>query len=298
MRHARLTWAGAYHHIMNRGVEGKSIFKKPKFKNLYIDILREQSSLYKIRIFAYCIMDNHFHLVLENNSMKLSEFMKTVNSKYGILYRKIIGGKGYVFQDRFKSTLIENESYLLTAIVYALQNPVRKMIIDDPFKYKWSSVNAYFKEQNSSFVEAHFVSELFGTKRNFTSLLKNVYSEKLSEKNSRFGRIMGSEKFALKAENSYDRRSEIKLNLNKRITDKYFEPIEKVIYEFEKKIGKKIENIDVTTYKGKRERGELLVYLRDNTGLKYKEIFEFDIFRDLKFNSLGHLYSSSKKRFK
>ena len=298
MRHVRLTWEGAYHHIMNRGIEKKKIFYDENLKKNYLELLSEYSRLKKIRIFAYCIMDNHFHIVLENSSMRLSEFMRNANSKYAISYRKQTGGKGYVFEDRFKSTIIENESYLITLIRYILQNPVRARIVDDPYKYAWSSINLYFQNKKSHFVDTKFVEDLFGTKKIFMNLVNDKILDNLPEKKAKFGRIMGSNDFIKISENKFDRRSTSKIILNKRITDKYFEPVEKIIYEFEKKIGKKIEMIDTSTHIGKKERGLLLVNLKDYSGLKYKEIYEFDIFRDLKFNSMGHLYSSSKKCLK
>ena len=125
MRHARLTWMGTFHHVMNRGLGGEAIFQTPELKQIYLTILQEQSKLNHIRIFAYCLMDTHFHLILENSSGRLSEFMKKVNSLYGFIYRRRLGGRGYVFHDRFKSTLVENDAYLQTAIVYVLLNPVR-----------------------------------------------------------------------------------------------------------------------------------------------------------------------------
>lgn len=298
MRHVRLTWEGAFHHIMNRGIEQKPVFHEEDQKNTYLEFLEEYSRLQKIRIFAYCIMDNHFHIVLENSSMRLSEFMRNTNSRYASSYRKLAGGKGYVFEDRFKSTIVQNESYLITLIRYILQNPVRSKIINDPFKYAWSSINLYFQKTKPQFIDTEFVEELFGTKKNFVDLVNDQILEELPEKRAKFGRVMGTDSFLKISENKFDRRSTLKTNLNKRITDKYFEPVEKIIHEFEKKIGKKIEEIITSTHTGKRERGLLLVNLKDYSGLKYKEIFEFDIFRDLKFNSMGHLYSRTKEQLK
>ncbi len=298
MRHARLTWQGAFHHVMNRGIEKIPVFKDDEFKFFYLDFLKEYSKKEKIRIFAYCIMDNHFHILLENSSLKLSEFMKNVNSKFGQLYRKLNGGKGYVFEDRFKSTLIENESYLITLIRYLHQNPVRAKIVEDPFKYRWSSINEYFKGNESELVDAEYVESIFAGEKFFINLMNDNLSKDLPEKKTKFGRVLGSENFVRFSEKKYDRRSNNVLKLNKRDSDKYFEPVEKIFFEFENKIGKKIEEIDISTHKGKRERGELLVYLKDYSGLKYKEICEFDIFRDIKFNSMGHIYSNSKKQLK
>ncbi|MEN8222933.1 MAG: transposase [Acidobacteriota bacterium] len=298
MRHARLTWQGAFHHVMNRGIEKIPVFKDDKLKGSYIEFLEKYSKRDKIRIFAYCIMDNHFHLALENSSLKMSEFMKNVNSDFGQLYRKLNGGKGYVFEDRFKSTLVENESYLLNLIRYILQNPVRAKIVSDPFQYHWSSINLYYKEKKSELINIEFVEDIFGQKNNFMNLLNDIIYDDLSEKKTKFGKVFGSEDFVEYSENKYERRSDNISKLNKRESDKYFEPVDKIIYEFENRIGKKIEKIDISTHIGKRERGELLVYLKDYSGLKYREICEFDIFRDIKFNSLGHLYSNTKKHLK
>jgi hypothetical protein len=90
-------------------------------------------------------MGNHFHLVLENTSGKMSDFMRQLNGHYAMNYRKIMGGQRYVFQNRFKSTLIENDSYLLTSIAYTLLNPVRARLVDRYDGYVWSSANDYFK---------------------------------------------------------------------------------------------------------------------------------------------------------
>jgi len=81
--------------------------------------------------------------------------------------------------------------------------------------------------------------------------------------------------------------------------DRYFEPVEKVIQEFENIKGIKMEAIDVSSLEGKRQRGELLVFLKDRAGLTYKEISrDFDIFVDLRFSSLRELYRSMKRRMR
>jgi len=93
-----------------------------------------------IRLFSYCVMDNHYHLVLENSSGRMSDCLRLLNGQYGMYYRKMYGGKGYVFQSRFKSTIIENDGYLIKSIAYLLQNPVRAGIVAIARNYIWSSV--------------------------------------------------------------------------------------------------------------------------------------------------------------
>ena len=298
MRHARLTWEGAFHHIMNRGVNEEKIFSTADLKSKYIELLAEKSVIYRMRILAYCIMDNHYHLLLQNSSERLSEFMRNLNSQYGFYYRRVIGGKGYVFQDRFKSTLIQNESYLLQAIAYVIQNPVRANLVDRFDNYSWSSGSLYYSGDNKSFVDRGFVEDLFGIKENFFMALQSAHKQKYVVKRSKYGQIFGDEEFIKEAEKKYDRRKERSVRENKRTDDRYFEPVEKIIFEFQQKYGIKLEDINTITHEGKRMRGEFLVLLKDLGGLTYREIIEFDLFSDLSFGSLGSLYFHTKRRKK
>jgi len=84
------------------------------------------------------------------------------------------------------------------------------------------------------------------------------------------------------------------MQMERWVDERYFEPFERVLIEFEQKHGVKLMEMDMTNFKGKRLRGELLVLLRDKAGLKYNEIAEIKIFSDLSFNSLGSIYRNMK----
>ena len=146
MKRVRITYEGAFHHVMNRGINDEDIFSPGKCKTHFLDYLETYSRKLKIRIFAYCIMDNHYHLVLENSSGRLSDFGRDLNGNYGMFYRKLKGGKGYVFQNRFKSTLIQDDSYLKMTIAYVLSNPVKAGIVEEFSQYIWSSGSMYFSK--------------------------------------------------------------------------------------------------------------------------------------------------------
>lgn len=133
-------------YAMNRGHEGTDIFYGNKNKSQFLDYLADAKTKMKIKIFAYCVMDTHYHLVLENSNGKMSEFMKRLNGQYGSYYRMVSGGKGYVFQDRFKSTLIEKDAYLLQSIAYLLRNPLRAGIVRNVEDYIWSSIKTYYSD--------------------------------------------------------------------------------------------------------------------------------------------------------
>src|SRR4030042_1581932 len=124
MRRARITYEGAFHHVMNRGIEGLAIFSEDYLKEKFIEFLSDKQEKLKIHLFAYCVMDNHYHLVLENTGGRMGNFMKQLNGQFGTFYRKQVKGRGYVFQNRFKSILIQDTTYLQMAVAYVLRNPV------------------------------------------------------------------------------------------------------------------------------------------------------------------------------
>jgi REP element-mobilizing transposase RayT len=287
---------------MNRGHEGKDIFYGNKNKNRFLGYLTDAAKKFKIRMFAYTVMNNHYHLVLENSSGKMSEFMKWLNGQYGAYYRTVTGGKGYVFQGRFKSTLIEKDAYLLQSIAYLLRNPVRAGIVKNAEDYSWSSIKSYYSNTKSSdeIVDFEFVNDLFGTKEELLSAIYKSSASKLPVRATRYGDVLGNEDFFKSAISKYDRRKRPgdQSPGSQRVDDKYFEPVEKVIWEFEKLKKIIIDDIDVTTQNGKRQRGELLVRLKDGAGLTYKEISQFDVFCDVHLDTLRDIYRRIKAKGK
>jgi REP element-mobilizing transposase RayT len=283
---------------MNRGYDSNDIFIGNKFKSQFLDFLEESVKKMKIRLFAYCIMDNHYHLVLENASDRLSDFQMLLNGQYGMYYRKMKGGKGYVFQSRFKSTLIENDSYLIQSICYLLRNPVRAGIVQLPEDYIWSSAKDYFSYKKIGIVDIDFVNDLFGSKEEFLSALHAPLKEKLPVVITKHGGVMGSNSFLKSALKKHDRRKSPTLQSKgvHRTDEKYFDPIEKVLSEFERMKEIDIEAIDTGTFEGKRLRGELVVALKERTGLKYREIAELDIFEGLSLISLRTMYKNYRSR--
>jgi len=241
-------------------------------------------------------MDNHYHLILQNTSGKLSDFMKQINGGYGFYYRERVGGKGYVFQSRFKSTLIENEKYLRIAILYVLLNPTRKLIVKSPWNYSWSSIREYFKNKVSGLIDCAYVEELFESTENLSHQLREMSAIELPIIKTRMGEIMGDKTFIETAFQKSNRRLKKNVNLPQklRIKDYSFEPPNKVIDEYEEKIGMKIIDLDINSRKGKDLRLELLVLLKDRSGLNYTKIIKYPLFRNIKYSSMSQLYKRKK----
>ena len=281
---------------MNRGINGEAIFKADKHKTVFLDILADNVDKFRMRLFAYCIMDNHYHLVLENASGRMSDFFRNLNTQYAFYYRKQTGGKGYVFQNRYISTIIQDDAYLKQAIIYVLANPLHAGIIDNFRKYPWSSAKAYFQKAKLKWLDGEFVQELFGSQINLAGAIQMKGSDKLPLLKTRLGPVLGNESFVEKALERYERRLEPDGMKKKRRGDFYFEPVAKVIQEFERDKGIKIDDINIGKLNGKRLRTELLVLLHDLTGLKYREIIEISIFSDLHYLSMSRLYHNFRNK--
>ncbi|MFH1957435.1 MAG: transposase [bacterium] len=295
MRRARVTYCGAYHHIMNRGIQGEKIFGDERAKQYFLKALEEKTRKLRISILAYCIMNNHYHLIAQNTSGRLSDFMKQLNGQYGIYYRSMTKTKGYVFQNRYKSTLVQEDRYLKQVIIYALLNPVRAAVVKDPYAYKWSSIGKYFTKEES-FINAEEVEDIFESKekmREYMSVSSGAEDVEITK--TSIGSMIGDKEFIRRAEELFNRRNRTKMSARKRVKDYIFIPAEEVIKEFERRKGINIEKINTSDRTGKKLRDELLIRLKDEAGLNYSEIIKIQIFRHLKYNSLGAIYNRAKK---
>ncbi len=295
MRRARIKYEGSYHHVMNRGFKNEKIFFDSKSKSYFINLIKEFSNKYKVSIYAYCVMNNHFHIILKNNNNKLSEFMKNLDSSYGIYYRKRFGGRGYVFANRFKSTLIENDKYLKMSIIYTLLNPVKAGLINNPFKYKWSSINDYFNE-TKSFVDAEKVEEIFESREALERSLKEWGHKELPVRNTRVGEFLGSVQFFKESLNYFDRRKRKNIVSNMRIKKEREISLERIIKEFERNKNISLEEADFSKISWKKLRTELLVFLHDKYNLTYRQIANLKYFKDLQVSSFGKIYKRWKEK--
>ncbi len=299
MRRARLTYDGAYHHIMNRGILGEQIFPDASARNKFVKLLKEKTVDMKINLLAYCVLSNHYHLVVQNSSGQLSDFIKRLAGSYAIYYRLRFGGKGYVFQNRYKSTLVQKDNYLRMLIIYLLLNPMKSGLVKDPFKYRWSSINEYFTENlHQTAINRQMAESLFNDKLDFEKSLREWSGGEIEIKFHRMGKIMGNDTFVKQAVNKFDRRT-MRTGMNRRRKKDYIlTPAEIAIKQFEMEHDVKLNTIDTNTIIGKRLRAKLLINLKDAAGLKYTEIQKITIFENLQMSSLGTLYKRAKKFLK
>jgi len=126
-RRVRLNMAG-FHHIINRGVARDRVYKCDEDKKQYLMILCKASKIYRVNIHDYCLMDNHYHLLIETTSENLSLFMRQVNSNYAIYFNKKYKRTGHLWQGRYKSWYIVKEEYLYELYRYIEHNPIEAKI--------------------------------------------------------------------------------------------------------------------------------------------------------------------------
>ncbi len=119
----RVNLAG-YHHIINRGVNRCSVFEHPTDKEMFLKIFNKVALIHKCVLHDYCLMDNHYHLLIETTKENLPDIMRIVNANYAQYYNKLYNRSGHLWQDRYKSRYITSDEYLYTLIRYIEYNPV------------------------------------------------------------------------------------------------------------------------------------------------------------------------------
>ncbi len=130
----------SFFHVMTQGINKKYIFNEQDDTKKYIKFMYELLKEHDVKIIAYCIMNNHAHILIETNDKKeLSDYMLRLNCKYAKYYNKKYDRVGYVFRERFKSEGICDEKHLYNCIKYIYNNPVRAGMCDSPEKYPFSN---------------------------------------------------------------------------------------------------------------------------------------------------------------
>lgn len=141
-RSARKKCENQVYHIMMRGNNREKIFVDKEDKSRIIDILEDKKKDKEFFLYAYCIMNNHIHIIIKEGKDPIARIVKRIAASYSYYYNKKYKRIGHVFQERYRSENIDDDSYLLTAIRYVHQNPL-KAGIGTVHGYHWSSYRDY-----------------------------------------------------------------------------------------------------------------------------------------------------------
>jgi len=162
-RQLRIEYTDAFYHVTARGNERKDVFKSERDRIKFLEYLESAVVRYGAVIHAWCLMNNHYHLLIETPSGNLSQIMQHINGAYTNYFNTKRKRSGHLFQGRYKSILVEADEYATELSRYIHLNPVRAGAAAMPDKYKWSSYKNYIGRQEApKWLKTGFILEQFG----------------------------------------------------------------------------------------------------------------------------------------
>lgn len=157
-RQARKKSQSGIYHIMLRGINGQVIFEEKEDKEKFLEAIKTYKAISGYKVFAYCLMSNHIHLLLKAGKEDLDLIIKRIAGSYVYWYNWKYKRRGHLFQDRFKSEPIEDDGYFLTVLRYIHQNPVKSGLCKKIDEYPFNSYNEYITK--SYIVDSEFCYEI------------------------------------------------------------------------------------------------------------------------------------------
>lgn len=142
------------YHVLNRGNNRQAVFLKDEDYKHYLEILKRYKEKFGFKIFAYCLMTNHIHLLIKTSEQRtISDIIKAITIAHTRRHHYQYQTSGHVWQGRFKSPIVSNDEYFLTLMRYIEQNPIRAGIVDHPEKYLFSSYHENTVAEASGLVD-------------------------------------------------------------------------------------------------------------------------------------------------
>ncbi len=179
-RSARVLCPSGIYHVMVRGVNKQKIFEEEADYRRFVRILRrcKENSAYKL--FAYCLMNNHVHLLIKTEEKPLDVTMKRIAGSYAHWFNEKYARKGHLFQDRYLSETVDSERYFLTLLRYIMQNPMKAGLEKCPGTYPWSSYEAYCGQEDF-LTDTDFALTIFEARREALSFFNQFNRDKMMD---------------------------------------------------------------------------------------------------------------------
>lgn len=267
-RKARQKNIEAIYHIMCRGISEILLFKDTMDKNCYLRLLKNCADKYKCSVYAYCLMNTHLHIHLDPKGYDISKFMHSINTSYVLYYNKKYRRHGHVFQERFKSKILNSDRYNLAVSAYIHNNP--KDIVgykNREQEYEYSSFGIYLgvRKDKEKIIDKSFIQGLMGSS-NKNSFVRKYYKFVLKQKE-----VDGFDKFVEENIESTDNE----YISGRKIVLRETAP-EKVIAYISAKLGLKERNIllSLQSKELSENRAFTAYVLRVLCGLGYRQICE------------------------
>lgn len=181
-RALRIEYPGAHYHVTSRGNERKDVFKSRKDREQFLTYLESAVTRYGAVIHAYCLMTNHYHLLIETPDGNLARIMQHINGAYTNYFNMKRKRSGHLFQGRYKAIVIEADEYATLLSRYIHLNPVRAGMVERPEDHPWSSYLDYIGiRKHPEWLTTTFILNYFGTKKAGFSAYRR-FAEELRDK--------------------------------------------------------------------------------------------------------------------
>ncbi|RQW89018.1 MAG: addiction module toxin RelE [Geobacter sp.] len=192
-RPLRIEFPGAVYHVTSRGNAHANVFKDDDDRELFLKILGQVVKRFNWLCHAYCLMDNHYHLLIETPEGNLSAGMRQLNGVYTQAFNRAHRRDGHLFKGRFKAILVEKESHLLELCRYIVLNPVRAGMAAQPADYRWSSyLSTIGKAARPAFLATEWLLGNFSTSHAESSRrYGNFVKEGMSNNDYPWGKLVG-----------------------------------------------------------------------------------------------------------
>jgi len=209
-RPLRIEYPGAFYHVTSRGNEKKDIFKSIKDREKFLFYLSSAWERHDAVFHAYCLMSNHFHLMVETPLGNLSRIMKHINGSYTTYFNVRHQRAGHLFQGRYKAVLVQADAYAAELSRYIHLNPVRAKMVPFPEEYQWSSCRHYLEGTEPSWLSTSLVLGYFGRedeecRRNYRDYLYEAIGKKCRDPlaDSVASTILGTDDFVRDIKEKY-----------------------------------------------------------------------------------------------
>lgn len=201
-RRHRIEYEGAFYHVVTRGNQKQKVFRDTHDFQKYLTLLGSYKQRYHFRLYAYVLMGNHVHLLIETGDIPLSRILQGINQSYTMYFNKKYDTVGHLFQGRYKAILCDRDRYLLELLKYIHQNPLRARLAESPTIYRWSSHRAYLAGTDvTGLVDTETVLSMFSeykgrARKHYEAFMNDGTSIKKEEVYATIDqRLLGDEKF-------------------------------------------------------------------------------------------------------
>lgn len=211
-RGPRFAFQNAFYHIFNRGINKQDIFLTDEDYEFFLRKLYGLRQKYDHSTYAICLMPNHFHISIRTRKTPISKIMSSLTTSYSMYFNRKYQHFGPVFQNRFKSILIENDSYFLELSRYIYLNPVKADLVKDPALYRYTSLREALGKEPLHFLDQdilRLIGETEKSRKNYEEFVYDGISKDLSDIGRLFETeeaVLGSNRFSTLAQKKYLRR--------------------------------------------------------------------------------------------